>query len=484
MATVVKYPARSRRGAELALLTCAIAIGVAGYQLTAIGTNTHLSAHFGWHVLTLIILAGVTHILIRRFAPYADPIMLPLAVAINGIGLAMIYRLDIYYEAAQMDGYVVGIKQLLMTVIGVVLAWLTLILIRDHRSLRKLSYTAMVLAIILLLSPMIPGLGKESYGAKIWIQIGPASFQPAELAKILLAIFFAGYLEYRRDSLALAGRKIWRIRLPRGRDLGPILVVWVAASIVLVLQKDLGTSLLLFGLFVAMLYVATDRPSWIAIGFGLFIPTAILAIRMFPHVGARFDIWLHALDNDVFNRDPGGSGQLVRGLFGMASGGLMGTGWGQGYPGLVPFANSDFIVPSLAEELGLTGLLAILAMYLLLVSRGMRAALGARDGFGKLLAAGLSFTIALQVFIVVGGVTRLIPLTGLTTPFLAYGGSSLVSNWIILAILLRISDAARRPLEAEAKPSPGKVNPVNYKNGLSSDEGPDDSMPTEQVVLP
>src|SRR5665811_119839 len=262
--------------------------------------------------------------------------------------------------------------------------------------------------------------------------------------KIALAIFFAGYLVTTRDTLALAGPNVLGLQLPRPRDLGPILLAWLVSLAVLVLQRDLGTSLLFFGLFVGMLYLATERLSWVIIGAGLFIGGAALAARVFTHVGARFDVWLHALDNDFFNANPG-SGQLVRGLFGMASGGLFGTGWGQGRPDLVPYAESDFIVASLGEELGLTGLLAILVLYLVLAQRGLRTAIGVRDGFGKLFAGGMSFVVAFQCFVVVGGVTRIIPLTGLTMPFLAYGGSSLLANWVIAALLLRISDSARRP---------------------------------------
>jgi cell division protein FtsW (lipid II flippase) len=235
------------------------------------------------------------------------------------------------------------------------------------------------------------------------------------------------------------------MQLPRVRDLGPIILVWAVSLAVLVLERDLGTSLLFFGLFVAMLYLATERKSWIFLGLLLFLGGAALAATTFSHVGARFDAWLNAFDNDVFTQSPGGSGQLVRGLYGMASGGLFGTGWGSGRPDLVPYAESDFIVASLGEELGLTGLLAILVAYLVLTERGLRTAIGVRDGFGKLLAGGLAFVVAFQCFVVVGGVTRLIPLTGLTMPFMAYGGSSLLANWVVVALLLRISDSARRP---------------------------------------
>ena len=270
------------------------------------------------------------------------------------------------------------------------------------------------------------------------------SFQPAELSKVLLAVFFASYLVANRDNLALAGRKVLWMSLPRARHLGPLFIVWGVSICVLVLQKDLGSSVLLFGLFVVVLYVATDRPSWLLIGAALFLPAAWFAATHLNHVQQRINGWLHATDNAVYNA-AGGSWQLLTGMFGMSTGGLMGAGWGKGSPTLVTFANSDFIFASLGEELGLTGTLVLLMLYLVLIQRGLRIAVSLRDGFGKLLAVGLSFAIALQIFVVIGGVTRLIPLTGLTLPFLAYGGSSLIANWIILALLLRLSDAARRP---------------------------------------
>lgn len=316
-----------------------------------------------------------------------------------------------------------------------------LILVRDHRILARWIYTAMAAGLGLLLLPLVPVLGRSINGARIWIEVGPFSFQPGELAKILLTIFFAGYLVTARDALSLIDRKILGMRLPRGRDLGPLLVVWITSLIVLVFETDLGMSLLYFGLFVAMLYVATERSSWIVLGMILFLSGAYLAWRFIPHVQVRVTIWLHPFAPANTDR----AYQLVQGLYGMASGGLAGTGLGQGHPQLVPFANSDFIFSSIGEELGLAGVMAVLTLYLLLVERGLRAATGVRDSFGKLLAAGLAFSVALQVFVVVGGITRVIPLAGLTMPFLAAGGSSLLSNWIIVALLLRVSDAARRP---------------------------------------
>ena len=440
MAIVTEQRARTGRGAELGLLVLALVVGLGAYAQVALAVTGSLPPDLLTRGGVLAGLALVAHLVVRWRAPYADPVLLPIVVALNGIGLSMIYRIDL----ALGDGGNAS-RQMLWTLVGVTAAMVVLWFLRDHRHLRRYTYTAMVVGLALLLLPMLPGLGVNINGARIWIRLFGLSFQPAELAKIVLAVFFAGYLVSNRDNLALAGPKFLGLQLPRPRDLGPILLAWGVSLVVLVLERDLGTSLLFFGLFVAMLYVATERLSWVLIGLLLFAGGATAAAALFPHVGARVDVWLHALEPEFYNRDPGGSGQLVQGLFGMASGGLMGTGWGEGEPQLVPFANSDFIVASLGEELGLTGLLAILLMYLVLAQRGMRAAIGVRDGFGKLLGSGLAFVLAFQAFVVVGGITRLIPLTGLTMPFLALGGSSLVSNWIILALLLRISDAARRP---------------------------------------
>lgn len=451
MATVSPHRVRPGRSMELGLLVLALAIGVGAYALVGLATAGTLPADIYGYSVGLVALAVGLHLVMRWRAPYADPVILPVAVALNGIGLAMIYRIDVA-ETARGEASTFAERQLGWTALGIVLAAVVVVLLRDHRTLRRYTYTAMVAGLVLIVLPLVPGLGTIINGARIWIRVGSYSFQPAELGKIALAIFFAGYLVTTRDTLALAGPKVLGLQLPRPRDLGPILLAWGVSLAVLVLERDLGTSLLFFGLFVAMLYLATERLSWIVIGLGLFVGGAALAATVFSHVGARFEAWLNAFDDDVFNASPGGSGQLVRGLFGMANGGLFGTGWGQGRPDLVPYAESDFIVASLGEELGLTGLLAILTLYLVLAERGLRTAIGVRDGFGKLFAGGMAFTVAFQCFVVVGGVTRIIPLTGLTMPFLAYGGSSLLANWVIAALLLRISDSARRPAgEGEAR---------------------------------
>lgn len=444
MATVTATRSRSGRGTELVMVLLAGAIGLGGLALVGWNVDGELPASFATYAAMLGGSALVIHAVIRWVAPHADPLILPIVVTLNGLGLMMIYRIDLA-EIARGNASTVADRQLLWTVIGVGAAIVTLFLIRDHRTLRRLPYLAMTAGLILLLSPLLPGIGKTINGARLWLHVGGVSFQPAEVSKVLLAIFFAGYLVTHRDRLTLAGPKILGIQFPRIVDFGPLLVVWAASIAVLVFQRDLGTSLLFFGLFVAMLYVATERTSWIVLGLSMFALGVLIAVKTFGHVAARFDIWLDAMSQEAYSRTPGGSYQLVNGLFGLASGGLFGTGLGNGYPLLVPYSNSDFIYTSLGEELGLTGLMAILMLYILLVHRALRAGIGVRDGFGKLLATGIGFSIAFQVFVVVGGVTRLIPLTGLTLPFLAAGGSSLVTNWVMIALLIRMSDGSRRP---------------------------------------
>lgn len=444
MATVTREPVRTGRGTELFLLILAVALVLFAYVQVGLAMEEALPADLGRNAAAFTGLAVVIHLLVRWKAPYADPVILPAALALTGIGLVMIHRLDLTYEAT---GRPAGFapRQLMWMVLGMALAIAIIFFFKDHRILRRYTYLFLLASIILLVLPLIPGLGSTINGSRIWIRIAGFSFQPGEIAKITLAIFFAGYLVDARDNLALAGKKILGLQLPRFRDMAPIMLAWLAAVGVLVFQRDLGTSLLYFGFFVAMLYVATERISWIVIGLGLFAGAAVVAANTFGHVAARVDVWLHTLDPEIYNRNPGGSYQVAQGLFGMASGGLTGAGWGKGYPQLVPYANSDFIYASLGEELGLTGVLAILTIYVILTQRGIRTGIGVRDGFGKLLSAGLAFVIAFQCFVVIGGITRLIPLTGLTLPFMAQGGSSLISNWIIVGILLRISNEAREP---------------------------------------
>ena len=434
---------RTYRLAELGLLILAIAVATSAYALVGLGVEDTIPANVYGYAAWLAALGVILHIIVWIKAKYADPVLVPIAVLLNGLGLAMIYRVDL-----GRDEYLgSAMTQLVWMSLGVGLAIVVIFVVRDHRWLRRYTYVSGFAALVFLLLPLIPGIGKTINGARIWIGVGPLSFQPGEIAKILLAIFFAGYLVTYKDQLVAAGPKILGIRFPRLRDFGPIVVAWVASVGVLVFERDLGTSLLFFGLFVAMLYVATSKVSWIILGLGFFSAGAVAATFLFSHVGQRVSGWLNALTAEEYNKSPGGSYQLVQGLFGMSNGGLIGTGFGEGRPNMVPYAESDFIYASFGEEIGLAGLFVILLCYLFIFQRGIRTAQQLRDGFGTLLAAGLSFTIALQVFVVVGGVTRLIPLTGLTTPFLAQGGSSLIANWMIIALLLRISDNARRPVE-------------------------------------
>ncbi|NUP75823.1 MAG: FtsW/RodA/SpoVE family cell cycle protein [Sinomonas sp.] len=439
--SAVEAAARPRRNIELALLILALIVGNGANAMTSINEGTALGNDF-W--LQTAILSGASlavHIALRFRAKYADPIILPLVVALNGLGLAMIHRLD----SGDSD---YGNAQARWTVIGMALAIAVILFLKDHRTLGRFTYISLILSAVLLVLPLVPGItAGDINGAQVWIRLGPATFQPGEVAKITIGIFFAGYLSTNRDLILLAGRRLGKLQLPRFRDLGPMVVAWLASIGILIFQHDLGMSILFFGIFISMIYVATSRASWAILGVLLMFGGAMAASVIFPHIRLRIDGWLNAFEPDVFGRQFGGSYQIVQGLFGMANGGIIGTGMGQGRPDLVPFAHSDMIVAAFGEELGLVGLFAIVMLYALLVTRGMRAAIGARDAFGKLLACGLSAGIGLQCFVVIGGVTRLIPLTGLTTPFLAAGGSSLLANWIIVALVLVISNAARRPVD-------------------------------------
>jgi cell division protein FtsW (lipid II flippase) len=431
-----------RRGTELALLAFALVVSLAAQcivDLTITGSLRPELATFGAWITALW---AVAHLVIRKWAPYADPLLLPSVALLVGLGLAMIHRLDL--ASAQLNSRATredAPVQLLWATVGVGLFVAVLVVVRDHRLLARYAYTLALVGLVLLALPaLLPGAVSEVNGAKIWIRLAGFSIQPGEFAKICLVIFFAAYLYDKRDVLALASRKVAGLELPRGRDLGPVLVAWALSILVLVFERDLGSSLLLFGIFVVMLYVATERASWLVIGLLLFAGGAFIAYHVFGHVHARVDVWLNP-----FAYRNGAGYQLVQSLFGLGTGGLFGAGLGGGRPDQVPVAKSDFIASAIGEELGLFGLVAVIVVYLILVERGLRTSLIVRDAFGKLLAAGLAFAIAWQVFVVLGGVTGLLPLTGLTTPFLAYGGSSLVANFGLVALLVRISDAARRP---------------------------------------
>ncbi|HEY5821355.1 MAG TPA: FtsW/RodA/SpoVE family cell cycle protein [Propionibacteriaceae bacterium] len=435
---------RKRRGVELFLIAYALVITLGAYALVDLNVYDAIPANLASVAAVCVALALVAHLAVRWRLPYADPVILPCVVLLNGLGLVMIHRIDVI-NSPPIHG---TRQQLIWTAIGVVMFVLVAVVLRDHRPLQRFTYTLGLAGIVLLLLPLAPGIGTSKFGAQIWIQVGPYSFQPAEAAKVLLAVAFAAYLVEKREVLALAGYRVLGLDLPRARDLGPIAAMWLISLAILVLQRDLGTSLLFFGLFVMMLYVSTERAGWAVLGTLLFAVGAYFGYLNFGHVRIRVGAWLHPFsDYDAYY-------QVINAQFGMAWGGLLGTGLGEGRPGLTPLARSDFIAAAIGEELGMTGLMAVILIYGLVVARGLRISLQCREPFGKLLAAGLSFAFALQVFTIIGGVTRLLPLTGLTTPFMSQGGSSLICNWIVVGLLLVISHHVRKPIVTIAEFNP------------------------------
>jgi cell division protein FtsW (lipid II flippase) len=456
--TAPAIPGRPGRNAELWLLGSALLVAALAHASVGIGRSGSVDASTLRYVVTLAIMFGAAHVALRRLAPYADPLVLPCVALLNGLGMVLIHRLDL----ASLDrARQAGLKapradaslQLIWTAVGLTVFVAVLAVIHDHTRLARYAYTCAAAGIVLLLLPAVPGIGATINGARLWIRVGPMTVQPSEVAKVLLMVFFASYLVAKRDVLSLASRQVLGLDLPRARDLGPVLVAWAASIAVLVREKDLGSSLLFFGIFVVMLYIATERTSWLLIGVGLFLLSSYAAYQVFGHVQQRVDTWL-----DPFAHASTSGYQLVQALFGMGTGGLLGTGLGQGAPSTVPFAKTDFILAALGEEMGLAGVMAVLVLFALVVERGLRTALLCRDSFGKLLAAGLAFSLCLQVFVIAGGVTGLIPLTGVTLPWLSYGGSSIVTNYALVAILLRISDAARRPAPAPVSPAAARAS--------------------------
>jgi cell division protein FtsW (lipid II flippase) len=446
---LIKVVPRSR---NLEALLLFFAAGLNAFEIAQIQLSIleKITTDLFTYWLPPIVFAFVLHLILRRRASEADPLILPIAVVLNGLGIAMIYRLDLANIAAG-GAELFAFRQVMWTGVAMAIAALVILFVPSQLFLRRYVYVSMAVGIALLLLPLVPVIGTTINGATLWISLFGITFQPGEIAKIALIIFFAGYLVNRKDSLAVVGRKILGVRIPRGRELGPILVIWLASIGVLVLQRDLGTSILYFGLFLVMIYVATGRAFYAGIGVAMLVTGGLVASRVLDYVSRRFDAWLNPFDQENYDA-VGGSYQIVQGVFGMANGGLFGTGLGGGVPQLVPLAESDFIVASLAEELGLIGFFAILALYFLLVARGLKVGFRHTDEFAKLMAVGFAFVIALQVFVVIGGVTRILPLTGLTTPLLAAGGSSLLANWIIIAMLLRLSDsAADRQVEVSTR---------------------------------
>lgn len=450
-------PLSTGRGIELVLLAFAAILVTGALVLVEANQEQELRRSLLYVGAAYLGLFTVAHLAVRRFAPFADPLILPCVALLNGLGLVMIHRLDL---ANSDQAVALGrtapteliARQVAWTAIGLVLFVAVLGLVRDHRVLARYAYTAGFAGLVLLALPgVLPASISEVNGARLWLRLGIFSIQPGEFAKILLIVFFAAFLVQKRELFTTAGRRLLGMELPRARDLAPLLVAWGLSIGVLVLERDLGTSLLFFGIVLVLLYAATERVSWLLIGLIFFAAGASVAYRLFSHVQLRVQVWM-----DPFADFDGAGFQIGQALFGLGTGGVGGTGLGAGRPDLVPYAESDFMLSTLGEELGLIGLAAILVVYLVLTTRGLRSALAVRDSFGKLLATGLSFALALQIFVVIGGVTKLIPLTGLTLPFLSYGGSSLVANYALVALLLRVSHAARAPLTrrpAAARPS-------------------------------
>ncbi|GAA0294821.1 FtsW/RodA/SpoVE family cell cycle protein [Streptomyces polychromogenes] len=455
--TIGAIEAPSRRNTELLLLAFAVVIPIFAYANVGLSIHGELPPGMLVYGLGFAVLSGIAHLVVRRYAKYADPLLLPIATLLNGLGVVLIWRLDQSERLRNLAKRSFGTfsesapRQMMYTGLAIALFSVVLLVLKDHRVLQRFTYISMAGALVLLILPVVPGLGADVFGAKIWISVGGFSIQPGEFAKIVIAIFFAGYLMVKRDALALASRRFMGLYLPRGRDLGPILMIWAMSLLVLVFENDLGTSLLFFGMFVIMLYVATERTSWIVIGLLMSVGGATVVGMTASHVKVRVTAWL---DPFACYTTSGACEQVGQSIMSFGSGGVLGTGWGQGNSDLIGFAaNSDFIFSTVGEELGLTGVMAFLLLYGLIIERGVRTALAARDPFGKLFAIGLSGAFALQIFVVAGGVMGLIPLTGMTMPFLASGGSSVLANWVLIAILIRISDTARRPAPAPA-PSP------------------------------
>lgn len=432
---VVEAVAKRRRTTELGLLILAFIVVCGLYALASLGRNASLPADVGPFLVIVLALVLMAHVVTRRVAAAADALLLPLAALLNGIGYVFIARLDEDLAALQATWTFVGIAGY----IG------TLVAIRDIKVLQRYRYTFGLIGLGLLMLPLVPGIGRNINGARIWVEIGPVSFQPGEFAKIALAVFFAGYLMENRELLSVATFRLGPFSIPNPRHFVPILGAWGVALVVMIFERDLGSALLFFVLFVVMLWVATGRASYLVAGGGLFALGAWFSWSQFDHVRTRVDIWLDPW------ADPGGSGyQIVQAAYALAWGGTTGTGPGLGIAGRIPFEETDFIFAIIGEELGLLGSTAVLCAFLLIAGSGLRIARRCSDGFMGLLAVGLTTLIAVQAFIIIAGVIRLLPLTGITLPFVSYGGSSLVANYVLLALLVRISDQASRRVSQPA----------------------------------
>jgi len=403
------------------LLILVIAIIFIGFYLVSQTTGQPLDVSLKFAGLVSVMFLAL-NIANRLLVKEADPYLLPFAALLSGLGLLMIWRLKPNLATAQS----------MWILAGTIAALIALVAVRRYQWLKEYKYTWAILGILLLFSPIF--IGVERGGSKLWLVLGPFTFQPAEMAKLLFVFFLAAYLEEKRELLSISTRRAFKIWLPELKHLGPLIVMWLMSLVILVLERDMGTSLLFFGLFLAMLYVATGRPMYVTLGSFLFVAGATACYFAFSHIQTRVDIWLDPW------MDPSGKGyQIIQSIFAIASGGLAGTGLGLGHPTLIPAVQTDFIFSAIAEELGLLGGTAIILIYLLFISRGLHIALSATDNFGRLVATGLACVFALQSFTILGGTTKLIPLTGVTLPFISYGGSSILMNFILLALFLAVS---------------------------------------------
>ena len=436
-ARLSRYSARNRELLALVPIALLLTIGFAA----VFGQNDEeldsLSLSYGLYFLAVCL---ATHIFIRIRLPDADPYLFPLMALLTAFGLVMIYRLDAEF------GNELARDQANWFVIGLILFALVVSFLKDYSVLERYRYTIAAIGIGLLLAPRLPLIGEQVNGAYLGVRIGPLGFQPAELAKICIVVFLASYLREHRELLVVGARRIAGITFPPLKHLGPLLVVWGASMFMLIFIRDLGSSLMFFAAFLSLLYVATGRISFVFIGMAMFLAGAYFIYNTVPHVTDRVDIWL-----DPYT-DPGGAGyQILQSMFAQADGGLFGEGFAESMvaiPGstdpLLPAAHTDLIYSLIVSELGLFGGCAVIAIYLLVAARGFKVALLANDGFSKLLATGLTAVFAFQAFVIIGGVTRVIPLTGVTLPLISYGGSSILANFILLALLLLVSDKARR----------------------------------------
>ena len=414
-----------RRNTELGLVLLGAIITGGLYTLASLGTTASLPADVGPFLGVVLALLAGAHVATRRLAPAGDGVLLPIAGLLNGLGYVWIARLDPDLAALQATWTAVGIAAFVAT----------LALVKRARDLERYRYTFMLAGVALLLMPLLPVIGKTVNGARIWVGLGPLSFQPGEFAKIILAVFFASYLVDKRELLGMAASRFGPLTLPELRHFGPVLLAWGASLVVMTAQRDLGSSLLFFTLFLVMLWVATERASYLVVGGLLFAGGAFVAWRAFDHVQDRIAIWLDPW-SDVTDQ----GFQVVQATFALAWGGVAGTGPGLGSPDRIPLVETDFIFAAIGEELGLLGSTALLVAFMLMVGTGLRIAIRAQAPFNKLLAAGLTTILGVQSFIIIGGVIRVVPLTGITLPFVSYGGSSLIANYVLLALLIRISN--------------------------------------------